>query len=291
MKKKIFVPMTLEATGSDGVLLNDTSVFKVIIVIVGAAIADVTLLKTVLFNVSNLIRIPVLIILTIAIFIWGLNKFVFNVNSLKDLYLNQMTNNVVDVSKYSDIYRVMDNGVCLHDSGHISMFIEIVRGATTGLTETDILKYLQSKQSFEDHLARENYSFKKFNFENIDNDFTSFNKQLLGCIALGLTGLHKRLNLKYKYLEEFMDNAVRDERELYVVYSKFTDISKFVSDVESFITYLNSPVIKYSQLLTTEKEISKVGKDFFEVEIFNLSSTEDDDLDKILILKNREDVF
>lgn len=285
MAKKRFVPMTLENVGSEGKLFTDSTLLKLlgsaIISLLAAALICQKLLS---FLPSNINIVCGIIILLLA-FQYLARKWALKENLLKSMYSKLKKRSTVNVGHFSDIYDVLPNGVCLHENGQISCFIEIVRGTTLGESSAELDNYVNAIKNFEDEILREKFMFKNFNIEIIDNDYSLFKKQKLNTAKNGMTELNKNLEVKNTYIKTFMDYCVRDEMDVYVIVSKYADIEMFKIKVEQIVNSTSCKLIQNIRVLDSKEKVREFGIKFFDVDLFELEEVDLSEVESIIKFK------
>lgn len=285
MKKKRFVPMTLENVGSEGRLITDKTLLKLMGVALGSFVISIIVCQKILVFLPSKINLIIGIIIFLLVFQHLARKFALMEGLLKNMYYNLKKNEKVNVGKFSDIYDVLPGGICLHENGQISCFIEIVRGTTLGESEWEIDNYVTAIKNFEDAILQEKLSFKNYNIEVIENDYSLFRVQKIKTARNGLTKLSKNLEIKNTYLKTFMDYCVRDERDIYVVISKYAEIEMFRIKMEQIVNATSAKLIKDIHILKDKEEVRDFGIKYFDVDLFELENVEDEELNKIIKFK------
>jgi len=285
MNRKVFVPMTLENVGNEGKILTDNTVLKIGGSVLASMLIAALFCQKITPWLPKFINLYIGITITVLLSIKLSRIFALKEKYLKDMVYNMKKHKTTNVGDLSDIYEVLEGGVCLHDSGHISIMVEIVRGSTVGATVEEINSYLDCIKSFEDRINRENFILKHFNIEVKNKDYDLFRQQKIRCMENGMKNLEANLDIKNKYLRTFMDNCVRDERDIYVIISQFSDLELFKMKINQFINSLKNKIILESSIVKDKEELREFGKQFHNVDMFEIESIDEEDLDEIIHFK------
>lgn len=285
MAKKIFVPMTLENVGSEGKLFTDGTLIKILGSLLIALLVSALICQKLLYWVIPPFGLWIGIAIFILVSQFLIRKWPFCEGLLKNMYAKLTKHKTVNVGKFTDIYDVLPGGICLHENGQISCFVEIIRGTTLGLNKAELDRYVNVIKTFEDSILRENFALKHCNIEIIDNDYSLFKKQKLNCYNYGMHKLEKNLDVKNTYIKTFMDYCVRDERDIYIIVSKYANIDMFRMKINQLISNLANPIIVEVKILENKEEIREFGKQFNDVDLFEIESIEEDELKDIIKFK------
>lgn len=279
--RKLDIPLTLERAGSEGKFFTDNMILK----LMGCTFLAFILSLIIAGQIGS--KLPTLISLIIGGILFFVQEtvyvrfFVLKERTLIPLLDKMIKYRIVDTNKFYDIYSFIDN-VALHNSGDISLFIEIVRGSTIGCSEQELDGYYDTIQRFENSILEIGYKIKDFDFES--KDFKRDKDIMLNQVkcAKGINeNLAHNLSIRYKYTEAFMESAMRKDRLIYVIISKENDTEQFFARIKQAVTLLNHSIIRETMFLS-ESQVYDFAKEFFNTKLFNTSLTTEEDLFEVL---------
>lgn len=276
--KKIFVPLTLENVGSEGKFFTDNTVLKLFGTVILGVLAALMVFAYLKFLPSIIKWILALTVFFLILFYLG-RYWVLRERELFKLLQKLTLHKLVNVGEFADVYDI-DDGVCFHESGHMSVFLTIVRGTTLGMTEEEKLQFYKGFKAMEDNLLGSGYSFKVFNYELPVVKDTIFKDQRNGCRESGFKALENNLNIKNTYTKAFMESCMRDEGFVYVIVTEQGDTEHFKLKVEQAARNVMSKHIKEARLMN-KKEIMDFATEYCDVQYFEFESSADEDVEDI----------
>lgn len=262
------IPMTLERVGSEGKFFTD----NMILLILGCVIIDAVLSVIVMAQLSYKLPTYISIVIAVIVFIiqlpWYIRKIAFKEKQLKELLKKMINFKKVNINKFHDIYDYIDD-VALHNSGHTSLFVEIVRGSTLGMTNIEAEEYYKCVQNFQNRILQLGYQYKDINIETEDlsEEEDLMLKQVNGAREFS-NNLSDNLRLKYKYTQAFMSKCIRKERWVYVIISEETDTTQFKARVRQMLGVLNNYHIQEVSIMKRD-EIEAFALEYFDIKLFN----------------------
>lgn len=267
--------MTLERVGSEGKFFTDNMILKVIGCIVLAFVLSLLVVAQASYKLPHPLSIALGVIAFIIQVVFYIKNFALGGRQLDKLLEKMDTFELVNTNKFFDSYDFIDK-VSLHNSGHTSIFVEVTRGSTLGMTDDDVLDYYKCIENFKDRILQLGYQYKEVNFESEDlsEEQELFLKQINGARAIS-SNLAKNLETKYKYTLKFMSRCVRKERWIFVIIGEDTDTKQFQARVRQMTGILNNYHIQDVKILD-KNEVHAFAREYDDTRIFDTELNEEE---------------
>lgn len=294
MNDKIFVPQDMEKVGSSGKLISDgvwlTSMISVVVLILICMACRnwivIALILILPFKIANFISIIISLILGVFTSQLFIRKVLLKEKELYKMY-KQTKDEIIPLSKFTDIISINDEGVCTHTSGCRSIFVKITRGSTIQATDLELEDYKLNIKNFYENMLNNNIVVKYYTLEG-----SQFNSEVWDNLlekSYDNEKLRKNMEIRKVYSKTLQKELSKTETEVYVLQTKYKESQEFLDYVLNGLTYLNSSIIKEYHIMTTEKELNSFGEQFFNSRHFSaINNTEIDDMDIFEIVEEDE---
>lgn len=282
MRVRMFVPLTLENVGSEGKFFTDKAVLKTGCAFIAGIYVGLVVYGQLGLFLPSIITVPLGVIVSLYITILIMRYWVLLERLLLKLFDKMDKHKVVDASDFCDKPTLTANGVCLHESGHVSVLVEIYLGTTIGINEEEINSIYRCFEMFESRLLLAGTTFKTYGIEYVRKTFEELDEQQVRLSKSSIPNISNTMLVRGKYIRAYTQEAGRMDK---VVYSIATDKSD-ADTLRNLITRLEPlfrhPNIFSFDILDSYEKINKFGEEFFGVKYFDMSSDSDDDLIDVL---------
>ena len=266
--KPIKIPMTLERVGSEGKFFTDNMILKVIGSIILALVLSLIVLSQVSYMMPELwafILALVSFVIQVPIYI---RKLALQERQLKKLLVKMVEHERTNTNQFYDIEDYIDE-VALHNSGHSSVFVEVVRGSTLGMSNDEAKEYYKCIQNFKNRILQHGYTYKEVNYEtdDLEEEKDIMREQVNGARAIS-SNLAQNLEIKYKYTQKFMLMSVRKERWIFIITGVEPDTRQMLARVKQLKNVLNNYHIQEVKILT-RNEVTAFAREYDDTRMFD----------------------
>jgi len=281
--KPIKIPLTLERVGSEGKFFTDNMILKIMGCCGLSVVISLLIMAQASYKISNTLALILGVLAFVVQIVFYTRKIVLREKQLIGLLTKMDTFQEVNTNKFYDSYDFIDN-VALHNSGNTSIFVEVIRGSTLGMSNEGAQEYYKCIQNFKNRILQMGYSYKEVNFESEDltEEQELMLEQINGARKIS-TNLANNLSVKYKYNLRFMSRCVRKERWIFVIVGEDTDTRQFQARVRQTMGTLNNYHIQSVKILD-KNEVHAFAREYDDTKMFDIELNTDE-LKEVLIFK------
>lgn len=282
LRVKKFVPLTLESVGSTGRFFTDKVILKIGCVFALGIYVGLVVFGQLSYLLPKSIAAILSVIFTTYIAILLIRYWILKEKLLVKLFKVMSKYKVIDASEFCDVYTVTPEGVCMHESGHVSIIVEINLGTTIGLATQELDSIYRCFEMFESQLLNEGMTFKNYGLEFVRRSFSELDEQQARIMKSTIPNIKSTMTARNRYVRVFTKEAGRMDKVVYVIASNRCNAATLVGLIRRTEPLFRHPNIFSFEVLDTCDKLNVFGEEFFGTKYFDLCSDSEDDLKDII---------